>query len=180
MFKKNINAVLTALALAVAVYFFVTYHPDSGPHEGEVAPDFALPDRNGKIVHLSDFRGKPVLIHFWATWCGTCTHEMPQFNAMARQFRDSDLVILGLSLDDSGRGTGWKAVAAYEQRQPLDFTVLMDSRGAVADQFGTYALPESYLLDRDGRVVRKWAGEQEWSPEKIRKTMESYNFNKSK
>lgn len=178
--SNSARALLTATALAVAVYFFVTYHPDSGPHEGELAPDFALPDRSGQIVRLSDYRGKWVLVHFWATWCGTCVHEMPQFNAMAKQFRDSELVILGLSLDDSGRGTGWQAVAAYEQRQPLDFTVLMDSRGGVADQFGTYALPETYLLAPDGTVLRKFRGEQDWSSENMRASIKSVISNKSK
>lgn len=171
---------LTAAAIAAAVYFGVSYHP-GGVEEGGVAPDFALSDRQGSTVQLSSFRGKYVLVHFWATWCGTCTHEMPQFNAMVAHFKASpDWVILGLSLDDSGRGTGWKAVELFEKHQPLAFTVLMDPKGATADAYGTYALPETYLIGREGQVIRKWAGEQAWDSPKMRAIIESEISKKTK
>jgi peroxiredoxin len=168
------RAFLTAAALAAAVYFFVIYHPDSGPGVGGMAPDFSLADKTGKTISLSSYRGKWVLVHFWATWCSTCTQEMPVFNKMVTHFKDNpNLVILGLSLDDSGRGNGWKAVENFERNIPIVFTVLMDSRGAAADQFGTYALPETYLIGRDGRILRKFVGEQDWMSSKILKYLEN-------
>lgn len=168
------RAFLTAAALAAAVYFFVVYRPDSGPAEGGIAPEFSLADRNGKSVALSDYRGKLVLVHFWATWCSTCTHELPIFNQMVAHFKDKpDFVVLGLSLDDAGRGNGWKAVESFERQVPIAFTVLMDKRGAVADQYGTYALPETYLVGRDGRILRKFIGGQDWMSSKILKYLEN-------
>ncbi len=168
------RAFITAAALAAAVYFFVVYHPDNGIGEGKAGPDFALPDRSGAVVHLSDYRGKLVLVHFWATWCPTCTQEMPYFNEMAAHFKGStNLVILGPSLDDSGRGGGWKAVETFEKRIPLAFRILMDHHGDVADQYGTYALPETYLIGRDGKILRKFVGAEAWTSPKIMGYLES-------
>ncbi len=165
---------MTAAALAAAVYFFLIYHPNSGPEEGGAAPDFSLQDRNGVSVTLSNLRGKYVLVHFWATWCATCTHEMPRFNAMATHLdKNPNLAILGLSLDDTGRGNGWKAVESFEKTIPIAFRVLMDSRGKVADQYGTYALPETYLVGPNGAIVRKFVGEQAWDSPKLIGYLES-------
>lgn len=168
------RAFLTAAAIAAAVYFFLVYHPDNGVSEGATAPQFALKDRTGTVVNLSDFRGKYVLVHFWATWCSTCTIEMPQLNEMVNRFSTNpNLVTLGLSLDDSGKGNGWKAIEAFEKSAPIAFKVLMDSRGAVADQFGTYALPETYLVDPSGLIVRKFVGDQAWASTKMVAYLES-------
>lgn len=166
--------ILTAAALTAAVYFWVSYHP-TGVEEGGLAPDFALNDRDGQTVRLSDYRGRLVLVHFWATWCGTCTHEMPSFNAMAGHFKTNpELTVLGLSLDETGRGKGWEAVRSFEGHIPLSFRVLMDPKGATADAYGTYALPETYLVGRDGRIVRKYVGEQPWDRPKLWSELESY------
>lgn len=165
--------ILTAAALTAAVYFWASYHP-GGISEGGAAPDFALADKEGTTVHLSDYRGKFVLVHFWATWCGTCRHEMPRFDALTQHFKDNpDLVILGLSLDDTGRGNGWKAVASFEKEQPLPFRVLMDTKGATADAYGTYALPETYLIGPTGLVLKKWIGEAPWDSPKLWAVLES-------
>lgn len=168
------RAFITAAAIAAAVYFFVVYHPNNGVGEGGQGPEFALSDRSGAVVHLSDYRGKLVLVHFWATWCPTCTQEMPYFNQMVAHFKTNpDLVILGLSLDDSGRGNGWKAVETFEKQMPVAFRVLMDRHGDIADQYGTYALPETYLIGRDGKILRKFIGAQEWTSTKIMTYLES-------
>lgn len=168
------RAFLTAAAIAAAVYFFLIYHPESGPGVGGDAPSFALQDRSGEVVKLSGYRGKYVLVHFWATWCSTCVVEMPQLNQMVSHFKDNpNLVILGLSLDESGKGNGWKAVEAFEKTIPVTMRVLMDSRGAVADQYGTYALPETYLVDPQGVIVRKFIGDQAWASPKMTDYLES-------
>lgn len=177
---NSTRAILTAAALAAAVYFWVSYHPNSGPQVGAEAPGFSLQNQEGETVSLSQFRGKLVLVHFWATWCGTCVGEMPVFNQMVALFKGHpDLVILGLSLDDTGRGNGWKAVTVFERQIPIAFRVLMDTRSAVADLYGTYALPETYLIGRDGRVLRKFVGGQEWMSPKILGYLESELSKKS-
>jgi peroxiredoxin len=89
--------------------------------------------------------------------------ELPEFNAMAARFKDTpDLVIVGASLDDSGRGNAWQAIEAVERQRPLQFRVLMDPKQASADLFGTYALPETYLISPEGQILRKWVGGQDW------------------
>lgn len=174
MMSDSRRAFLTAAAIAAAVYFFLVYHPDRGPGEGASAPQFSLQDRSGVVVSLADLRGKYVLVHFWATWCSTCTIEMPQLNEMMKHFSGNpNLVVLGLSLDESGKGNGWKAVEAFEKSVPVAFRVLMDSRGAVADLYGTYALPETYLVDPNGIIVRKFVSDQAWASPKMTAYLES-------
>lgn len=174
MMSDSRRAFLTAAAIAAAVYFFLVYHPDKGVGEGTVAPQFALQDRSGEVVRLSDYRGRYVLVHFWATWCSTCVVEMPQLNEMVTRLSGNpNLVVLGLSLDETGKGNGWKAVEAFEKTTPVKMRVLMDSRGAVADQYGTYALPETYLVDPQGTVVRKFIGDQAWASPPMTAYLES-------
>lgn len=164
---------LTAAALIAAVYFWVSYQPNSLT-SGNVAPNFSLQNQQGHTVSLQQFQGKVILLHFWATWCGTCVDEIPELTRFISHFKDNPgFVALGLSLDDAGRGGGWEAVQNFAGRIPLPFTVLMDKKGAVADQYGTYALPETYLIDRNGLIVRKWVGSQEWARPKFIQLLES-------
>lgn len=99
---------------------------------------------------------------------------MPIFNRMAIQYENNpELVILGLSLDEKGGGGNWRAVEKFEKITPLVFTILMDTKGVVADQYGTYALPETFLVAPDGRVLRKWAGRKDWDSESMHEELES-------
>lgn len=161
--NSSIRAILTAIAIAMAVYFFVTWHPE-GLQDGDAAPSFQLTDESGQSIALSSYQGKLVLVHFWATWCSTCMAEFPEFNRMAKLYQGNpNIVVLGISLDDSGSGNGWKPVRALASKTPIHFKVLMDVGGRVADQFGTYALPETYLLSPEGQIIKKWVGAEDWN-----------------
>jgi cytochrome c biogenesis protein CcmG/thiol:disulfide interchange protein DsbE len=85
------------------------------------APDFTLKDATGKNVKLSDFKGKVVLLNFWATWCGPCKIEIPWFIDFQQQYKDKDLVILGVSMDDDG----WKSVKPYVEQKKINYRVMI-------------------------------------------------------
>src|SRR5262249_51447765 len=87
------------------------------------APDFTLKDSHGQVVRLSDFRGKVVLLDFWATWCGPCRMTIPELNALAKKYQDQGVVVLGVSLDEKG----WPAIKNFTKRQAIDYTVVLST-----------------------------------------------------
>ncbi len=122
------------------------------------APAFTLPDINEKKVSLSDFKGKVVLLNFWATWCGPCRAEMPSLNRLYAAFKNDGFVALAVSIDPSE-----KPVKSFVSEKGLAFPVLMDpEKEAYFDLYAVFALPTSYLIDRNGIIVEKIMGDREW------------------
>ena len=112
------------------------------------APDFVLQDEQGREVKLSDFRGKVVLLNFWATWCGPCKIEMPWFVEFQRQYKDQGFSVVAISLDEEG----WEVVRPFTEEYKLNFPVLLGS-DETADQFGgVAALPTTFVIDKEGRI----------------------------
>jgi thiol-disulfide isomerase/thioredoxin len=110
------------------------------------ASDFELQDLSGKPVKLSDFRGIPVLINFWATWCGPCRVEMPILQEYYRRY-NPDFVVLAVNIDES-RDTVQSFVDEYQ----LEFPVLLDKGGKVTDSYHVRGFPTSIFVDRDGNI----------------------------
>lgn len=148
------------MVVAALLYFWAVYTPSSS-HVNMPMPEFTLRDSSGAVYRLSDYQGRPVLVHFWASWCGTCVGEMPEFNAFAARHK-GDLPIIGISEDAS-----FKDLDTYIAAQPLSFTTVLDEHGTVADDYGTFALPETYLISAEGRLLKKYVGPVEWSEEAI-------------
>jgi peroxiredoxin len=121
---------------------------------GDAAPDFARADLGGKEVQLSRYRGKLVLLNFWATWCPPCREELPVFSRWQKDLRAGGLQVIGVSMDDDGSEVG-KFLAQYPVAYPI---VMGDAR--FAEQFGgMLGLPLTYLIDGQGRVVARYQGE---------------------
>jgi cytochrome c biogenesis protein CcmG/thiol:disulfide interchange protein DsbE len=118
------------------------------------APDFTLKDATGKEVKLSDFRGKVVLLNFWATWCGPCKIEIPWFIDFQQQYKDRDFVILGVSMDDDG----WKSVKPYLEQKKINYRVMIGNEEVATMYGGVDALPTTILIDRDGRIASRHEG----------------------
>ncbi len=117
--------------------------------ERKVAPDFGLKDSNGKTVRLSDYRGKVVLLNFWATWCGPCKIEIPWFMEFEQKHKDQGFAVLGVAMDDDG----WDVVKPYLERQRVNYRVLMGTP-ELADLYGgVESLPTTFLIDREGRIA---------------------------
>ena len=118
------------------------------------APDFALKDANGKLVHLADYRGKVVLLDFWATWCGPCVIEIPWFTEFQRKYKDRGFEVLGVSMDDDG----WKAITPFVQKRKINYRVVLGD-DKTGDQYGGLeALPTTFVIDRNGRIASKHVG----------------------
>lgn len=132
------------------------------PKQRLLAPAFQLPDLAASRVSLEDFRGKVVLVHFWATFCVPCLHEMPVLESLWQQYRDQGLVILGIAAD---RGSV-AVVRDFTAKNGLTFPVLHDADGTVRNRYEVVALPMSYIVGRDGRISGRMIGSRDWaSPE---------------
>jgi peroxiredoxin len=111
------------------------------------AEDFQLADLDGKTQSLSQYRGKIVLVNFWATWCKSCTHEMPAMQTSYSKLRDKGFVILAVNeLEEDAK------VLEHIKQYGYTYPVLMDRNNKVANQFGVFGLPVSVFIDQDGRV----------------------------
>ncbi len=117
------------------------------PAVGTPADEFRLTDLDGKTHNLSQYRGKIVLVNFWATWCKPCTTEMPAMQASFDKLRDKGFVVLAINeLEDDDK------VQAHIKQYGHTFPVLMDRDNKVANQFGVFGLPVSVFIDQQGRV----------------------------
>jgi len=124
-----------------------------------VAADFTLAALDGSESNLSDYRGKVVLLNFWATWCTPCLREMPGMENLSQHFRDDEFVVLGISNDQPSHK---KRVATFIKRLSLTFPVLLDSDGKVSEYFSVAGIPVSFLIARDGSILAHIVGEREW------------------
>ena len=163
--KKNTIVVVAVLALAAlgAGTWFLTR--ESGPefdlNKGPMKPAarFELPDDTGRKRPLEEFKGKVVILHFWATWCAPCIEEIPQWVELARKFRGKPVAFVAVSLDQK-----WEEAHRYldPKKLPDNVVSLLDPDAKVPDLFGSFQFPESYLLTPDLRILSKWVGQQDW------------------
>ena len=127
------------------------------PKEAVDAPDFSLPDLSGKQIPLKQLRGKLVFLNFFATWCGPCREEMPGMERLYRAHQDKGLVVLAVNLQESA-----KTIRPFVQSLKLSFPTVMDAEGAVSREYGVRALPVSFLIGRDGKIVWRAIGGRDW------------------
>ena len=118
------------------------------------APDFALKDADGKTVRLSDYRGKVVVLDFWATWCGPCKIEIPWFMEFQRQHKDQGFEVIGVSMDDDG----WDTVKPFVQKLGINYRVVLGNDDVANAYHGVEALPTTFLIDRDGKIAATHVG----------------------
>ena len=163
MKKVAIRLILAFVLLALGIYFGVRQHSQSSGGAGpqalgetkqlKAAPDFTLTDINGQPLRLADYKGKVVLLDFWATWCAPCRSEIPRFVAWQKQYGPQGLQVIGLSMDDDS-----KPVPAFMQQFGIDYPVALGD-AKLADQYGgVLGLPVTFVIGRDGQIYHKHIG----------------------
>jgi peroxiredoxin len=125
----------------------LTSGPVSTGDVGQPAPDFALEDTTGRSIKLADYRGKVVLINFWATWCLPCRAEMPEFETIYRAYRERGFEVLAIDLQETAT-----EVQPFMAELGLSFPALLDRDGFVSRAYRARALPSSFLVDRQGTI----------------------------
>ena len=122
--------------------------------QGGAAPDFTLQSLEGKPIRLSDFRGKPVVLNFWATWCGPCKIEMPWFVDFQKQYGPAGVQFLGVAMDDAST----KDIAEFAESMKVNYPILI-GKESVGDAYGgVQFLPETFYIDRNGKIIDKAFG----------------------
>jgi peroxiredoxin len=133
---------------------------DSGPRtvraasvkpgkDRHTAPDFSLKDADGKMVHLSDYKGKVVLLDFWATWCGPCKIEIPWFIDIERKHKDKGFEVLGVAMDDNG----WEDVKPFLAMMKVNYRVVVGDDATSSAYGGVDSLPTTFLIDKQGKIA---------------------------
>jgi len=144
-----------------AMLFFASTGCDRGSHPfqtGKPAPDFNISDGSTSI-HLADYRGKIVLLNFWASWCEPCTLELPSMLDFHRQHPEYPILAVSIDEDD-------QAYKSFLINHRVDLITVRDPKQTVATMFSTEQWPETYIIDRQGRIRRRFIGATDWnSPE---------------
>jgi peroxiredoxin len=122
-----------------------------------LAPDFSLQDTEGKTHRLSDYRGKPVIINFWTTWCPPCREELPSMNRAWHQLEQEGVAMLAINM-----GEDEDTIFVFSADYPTDFPILMDQTGEVIEQWPVKGLPTTYVVAPDGTFAYRAIGSREW------------------
>ena len=153
-----------ALGVVMAVVFGVALAIKIRPQVnlvavGSRAPQFTATDlASGRVTTLADFRGTVVLLNVWATWCQPCRVEMPSLERLHRRLGGADFRVVAVSVDEQGPDV----VAKFAQDLGLSFEILHDRSGAIQHAYQTTGVPESFVIDRDGVIIKKVIGPAEW------------------
>ncbi len=153
------------LSLAFALAACSRSEPPMTAVVGKDAPDFTLGDLAGNATKLSELKGKVVLVNFWATWCPPCREEIPSMAALNRIMAGRQFRMLAISVDQGGKG----AVEDYFKRSGTSLPALLDSDDKVGKLYGITGVPETFVIDKRGVIIKKVIGPMEWShPEVVK------------
>ena len=166
--RKLANWLAIAVAAAVILVFALpSYRQGEASVAGSKARDFSL-TIEGKPTHLSDFRGKIVVLNFWGSWCQPCIEEAPGLNRLQQHIASHNAIVLGVAADEDDAAYNKflldHAISYPTYRDPAT----RENRSAIAESYGTVMVPETYIIDRNGKIARKIIGYQQWdSPEML-------------
>jgi peroxiredoxin len=157
-------AVFAVLLIGLAAVFFFgigerPQQPPAGRAKiGMEAPDFTLKDMQGNSVTLSQYRGKVVFLNFWASWCPPCREEMPSMERLHEVYAGREFVMLAVNVEQNIND-----VRAFLQKSPHTFPILLDAEARAQGLYGVYRFPETFLIDKNGRIVEHYLGARDWS-----------------
>ena len=143
---------------------------DADELRAAAAPSFSLPARDGNPVDLSAYRGKVVLLNFWATWCPPCRDEEPSLRQLARAMDPGKFQLVAISVDEGG----WPAIDKFFAGNPPPYAVALDQTARISQVYGTTKFPESYLIDSSGTLRLKFIGPRNWTDPAVFTLLASY------
>ncbi len=160
--KIGVWAVIAIAALVLVLFAMPTYRQGEASIAGKTAQDFPL-EVWGKPGHLTDLKGKVVILNFWATWCPPCIEETPALNRLQKYVESRNALVLGVSVDEDP--------AAYEKflkDYGVVFPTFREPTRKLALDYGTSMFPDTYVIDRHGKILRKFFSSQQWdSPDML-------------
>ena len=140
--------------------------------DGKTAPAFELKDSSGKTVALSSFAGKVIILNFWATRCPPCLEEMPSLNALYNAYKDKELVVIAISTDRNN-----DEVKEAVQANGLEFAVLYDNNHEAKSKYNVFALPTSFIINKEGLIADTIIGGRNWMDETSKTMIEKFISN---
>ncbi len=160
MYKPMIFLLLlisAGIAQANSAFSDMTIVPEA---ERKAAPDFLSENLAGGNAGLTDYKGKLILLNFWATWCMPCRVEMPGMERLWQKYKEKDFVIVAISNDDESSRS---RIETFQKKLDLSFPILLDPESEINDQYKVSSMPTSFLIDANGKVISRIVGSEEWS-----------------
>lgn len=150
---KNKSVVVLALSVMLLAFGIVNCS-SSESQDLKTAPDFTLLDMKGNEVTLSDFKGKVIILDFWATWCPPCRAEIPHFIELYNEYKEKGLEVIGIALDQGGK----KAITSFIEENKVNYTILLGERDVSDSYGGIRSIPTTFIIDREGKIREKYIG----------------------
>lgn len=168
--EKTVRILQYAALATLAVLCFVVVESvrERIANVGDKAPGFSITTETGKAITPSQFGGRVLVLNFWASWCPPCKEETPSMNQMAQVLGPKGVIVLGISVDENEQA--YRRFLASEQ---VAFETALDKTAAISAEYGTFKYPETYVIGRDGKVLRKYIGPRNWSDPAILRDLES-------
>jgi len=154
---------IVSLLIGVSLTMYASAEPTLTPVPGKVmAPEFTLQDTHGKLHRLSDYRGKPVIVNFWATWCPPCREELPSMNRAWHTIEEQGVAMLAINM-----GEDEDTIFIFSADYPTDFPILMDQTGEVIEKWPVKGLPTTFVIAPDGTIAYRAIGSREWDAREL-------------
>ncbi|MDX2505640.1 MAG: TlpA disulfide reductase family protein [Gammaproteobacteria bacterium] len=174
MYKFNSKSIIPIILLFYSTLLLAEQSLTALP-DPQDAPEFTLQDMEGVSHQLSDYKGKPVIINFWATWCPPCRAEMPSMERAWSKIKEQGIAMLAVNV-----GEDEDTIFTFLGDYPANFTILLDSSGETAEQWPVKGLPTTFVLSPDGKIAYRAIGGREWDDEKLLEQIRQLKVNKAK
>jgi cytochrome c biogenesis protein CcmG, thiol:disulfide interchange protein DsbE len=168
MKPDRILHLLIALSIAALGLVISDSLRDKVVKVGDIAPEFNVRTESGLTLTRQNFGGKVLILNFWATWCPPCIEETPSLNALAKEYGPKGVVVLGVSIDKNQ-----EKYKRFLDRFGIRFPMTRDAGHQLADIYGTYQFPETYIIDRNGKVVQKVISNTNWTGPEIKSFLDN-------
>ena len=170
--RSIITIALSMAIVAASAVWIRSLEPPPSP-AGSLAflsavPSLPITDRSGGVTDLTDVKGKILIVHFWATWCPPCVEELPALSGFWEKYRGrDDIALYAISVDKD-----WKTVEGFSAKNPHSLPLYLDSRAETAKRFGSEQYPETYIVNRNGRVLFRVQGPVSWNDPEVAQRIE--------